>query len=297
MTIPFPQRFALTLSLTCTLVLVALVVLARTTLAARAGEIAFENDRSHNWEIYLLDIQTGVVVNLTNNPADDVAPAWSPDGRHLAFVSDRDRDNHTEVYIMDADGGNVRRLNMDMGIYGDPTWTADGQALVVTIGWRQIFLVDIAGKDRTMLGLGFSPNLSPDEQRLLSYDNSADSINANIQILNRSNNVLAELTTRATHDWDAKWSPDGRQLVFVSSRDGRPSIYVMNPDGSDIRAITRDGYDLSPSWSPDGTQIIYSSGTRGQMRLYAVNIDGGSPHLLSTISGDSHAPAWRPQPH
>lgn len=296
LTMPFPQRFAVMMSLTVTLALVALVVLARTALAAHAGEIAFENNRDDNWEIYLLDIQTSVAVNLTNNPADDIAPAWSPDGRRLAFVSDRDRDNHPEVYIMDADSGGVRRLRMDMGIYGDPVWTADGQALVMTIGWKQIYLVDADGKDRTMLGLGFSPNLSPDGQRLLSYDDSTESVNSNIQLLDRNNNRLAELTSRATHDWDAAWSPDGQQLVFVSSRDGRPGIYVMNPDGSNIRTITRNGYDLSPNWSPDGTQIIYSSGTRGNMRLYAVNVNGGSPRLLTNISGDSHSPVWRPQP-
>ncbi|MCC6803062.1 MAG: PD40 domain-containing protein [Anaerolineae bacterium] len=291
---PFVQRFTLFLCGTLTLLLVMLVVIARTALAASAGEIAFENDRERNWEIFLLDIQTGVIVNLTNNPADDYSPAWSPDGQQLAFVSDRDTDNHPEIHIMDMDGGSLHRLRMDMNLYGDPTWTADGRALVVTIGWKQIFLLDIAGDDRTWLGVGFAPRLSADGQRLVFYDDSDDSLNSNIQMLDRSDNELATLTTRATHDWDAAWSPDDQKLVFVSSRDGRPGIYVMNTDGSDIHAITRGGYDLSPSWSPDGKQIVYSSGTRNNMRLYVVSADGGIPHLLTNIDGDSHAPVWRP---
>jgi TolB protein len=292
---PYPPRFVLTISLALTLLLAGLVVLARTALAAHAGEIAFESSRVGNWEIYLLDIQTGVTFNLTRNPADDIAPAWSPDGNQLAFVSDRDADNQPEIYIMDDDGNHVRRLRMDGGIYADPAWTADGRALVLTHGWKQIYRVEIEGNAEQWLGIGFAPRLSSDGQRLLYYNDMPGSLDSNLYLVNRADNRVTALTTGPTRDWDANWSPDGRQLMFVSSRSGRPNIYVMNTDGTNVRAVTHDGYDLSPAWSPDGRRIVYSSGVKGEMRLFVVDADGGNPHRLTNIDGDSHAPVWRPE--
>ena len=94
-----------------TLLMFVLIVLMRTLFAARAGEIAFESNQDGNWEIYLLDVQTGIAHNLTHSPADDFAPSWSPDGSSIVFTSDRDRDTQPELYIMSADGSNLRYIS------------------------------------------------------------------------------------------------------------------------------------------------------------------------------------------
>lgn len=292
----FLNRLLVSTGLALTMLLVCLITLMRTTLAARAGEIAFENNRDGNWDIVLLDVQTGITHNLTNSPSDDYTPSWSPDGSRLAFISDRDADNNPEVYIIHADGSHLTRLRDDVGIYGDPTWTADGRSLVLTHGWQQIFRVDLETRAEHWLGLGFAPRLSSDNETLLFYNSDERGVNSSIFRISLSDNRMTELTTGATHNWDADWSPNGQQIVFVSSRTGRPAIYVMNADGSDVRLISGMGYDLSPAWSANGEQIVYSSGQTGMMRLFVSDADGTNRRPLTSLGSDSHAPAWRPQP-
>src|SRR3954451_9244618 len=101
-----------------------LILLACSVFATRAGEIAFESNHSGNSEIYLLDLQTEATHNLTRNPADDFTPAWSPDGKQIAFVSDRDGDKQPELYVMGADGSHLQRIASGEGQFANPTWTS-----------------------------------------------------------------------------------------------------------------------------------------------------------------------------
>ena len=277
-----------------TIVLTILIVLVRAPFATHAGQIAFESHSTGNWEILLLDLQTGVTRNLTRNPADDITPAWSPDGKQIAFISDRDGTTQPQVYLMNADGSDLRRLGSGSGIYNNPVWTTDGHSLVLTHGWQQIFKMDTLNASEEWLGAGFAPHLSPDGKRLLYYNYGTSVVNSHIYTLNLTDRHITDLTVGPSHNWDATWSPNGQEIVFVSMRTGKPTIYMMNADGSDPHSVTASGNDVSAAWSPDGKQIVYASGANGTMQLYIVNIDGSSRHQVTTLSGDQHAPAWRP---
>ncbi len=84
-------------------------------------QIAFQSDRDGDWDIYVMDADGGNVQQLTDDPAGDRYPAWSPDGTRIAFQSDRDGDE--DIYVMDADGGNVRQLTDDPGEDYAPAWS------------------------------------------------------------------------------------------------------------------------------------------------------------------------------
>lgn len=92
------------------------------------GPIVFASNRSGNYEIYTLDPDTGLVAQLTNNPASDVEPVWSSDSTLVAFASDRDGDY--ELFVMDQDGGNLRQLTNNMSEDRQPRWQP-GDAFIV----------------------------------------------------------------------------------------------------------------------------------------------------------------------
>ncbi len=284
------------LVLLTTTALSILIVLVCRGFATSAGEIAFESNLSGNWEIYLLDLQTEATHNLTRSPADDFSPAWSPDGSQLAFVSDRDDDKQPELYVMDADGSHLQRIAGGNGQFANPTWTSDGRSLVSMHGWRQIYLIDPVDRSEHWLGAGFSPRISPDGKSLLYYANAANTqVYSNIYVLNLANRQITNLTEGAIHNWGGSWSPDGRQIVYVSLLTGKAGIYLMNANGTDFHAITASSNDVTPTWSPDGQQIAYASGRDGRMELYIMNADGSSSHAITNNQGDNHDPAWRPQ--
>jgi hypothetical protein len=116
------------------LVLTGLPMVAGTGAPAQAqtgegpGMIVFASDRTGNYEIFLLDPETGLTTQLTNEPAADIEPVWSPDGNYIAFTSDRDGD--FEVYVMRANGSDVRQLTNNNAEERQPRWQPDGLFIV-----------------------------------------------------------------------------------------------------------------------------------------------------------------------
>jgi Ca2+-binding RTX toxin-like protein len=157
---------------------------------------------------------------LTNNSVFDGDPAWSPDGKSIAFSSDRD--GNREIYVMNADGTDQRRLTNTGGTV-DP--------------------IDPHGLDA-----------------------------------------------------DPAWSPDGKQIVFDSNRDGDYEIYVMNADGSDQRNLsTNPSLDALPEWSPDGKDIVFESerAAKGNRDIYVMTTDGVVIDRLTTVDGFDEMPDWQ----
>lgn len=290
------HAFTLLLATAAALVLLlsGLIVVALTALATRSGEIAFESNQTGNWDIFLLDLQTGTTRNLTRSLTDEFTPAWSPDGTRIAFVSDRDQDLRTELYVMDADGSNERQLSDGAYIDRDPYWTVDGR-LVYMHGWKQAFMMDVDSGTQQWIGNGFMPRLSPDESALLYYIEANNSYETHVYTIDMHDHRITDLTSGASHNWGGVWSPDGSTIAFMSNRGGKPNIFTVRPDGSRLMPITSGANDFSPAWSPDGTQIVYaSSDTFGRLQLTIVDADGGNLRVITSGKRDSRAPAWRP---
>ena len=143
----------LILAVVVTLVLTLLMVCVETH-----AQIAFMSHRDGNWEIYVMDTNGGNQRNLSKNGFDEWDPSWSPDGKWIAFVSDRnDRGWNRQIYVMDTNGGNQRRLTNNHHDDRSPSWSPDGKRIAfvsdraghVHDGWptSEIYVMDNDGSN------------------------------------------------------------------------------------------------------------------------------------------------------
>jgi predicted MPP superfamily phosphohydrolase len=177
------------------------------------GKIAFVTDRDGNQEIYLMSGNSANQINLTNHPANDWDPAWSPDGSKIAFVSDRDGD--AEIYIMNANGSNLVKLtNNDSGDI-NPAWFPDGSAIIFARHGPQEGLYPPLDRLYIMNADGTNQREFPIDPDIVQGDYALRNYNTN----------------------EPAVSPDGSKIVFTveSWWSGHfPVLYLMNSDGTNV---------------------------------------------------------------
>lgn len=269
------------------------VVDAPTPPAAPTGDIVFASRRDGNSEIYAMNADGSDLVRLTNHPAVDIRPAWSPDGDLIAFErASPGGTPDSEIYVMNADGSDPVRLTEG----SQPEWSPDGGKIAF---WRyreddtfwgittDIWVMNADGSDpRRLMTDAWYPAWSPDGATI------AFATSGLIKVMDAdgSNPVLLGTGTHPA------WSPDGTKIAFVDDPDGDHDIYVVDPDGTNrLRLAEHPGEDLEPAWSPDGTRIAFTNGRGGDRDVYVMNADGSHPINLSDVAscGGGH-PSWGP---
>ena len=240
---------------------VTLLLLVRDNAQPAKGDlIAYSCKEPKNrwWAICTIRSDGTETRRLTSHlPTSD--PAWSPDGRKIAFTRREDVGDYTtlsedDVFVMDSDGGGERQLTKEVeGQHaGQPSWSPDGRAIVFTRG---------ASLPSTLV-------VRPGEIHVMNADGS------NVRRL-----------TQGSYDAGGVWSPDGREIAFsrMSKDPDDPSreIWVVAAAGGEPRQLTRtaDSYDASPAWSPDGTRIAFTrlraeSEFDGSAVVWIMNRDG-----------------------
>jgi dipeptidyl aminopeptidase/acylaminoacyl peptidase len=259
------------------------------------GKLVAYTVRSTNWDensydtqIWLADTATKQTRQLTTAKKSSSSPAWSPDGRRLAFISDRT--DKRQIYLIDPRGGEAEPLtNVEDGVTAF-AWSPDGARLAYTATEPK----SAAIKDREKKYGEFQV---VDEEHRMTHLFVFD--------------VAAKQTRQLTHGaftvGDFEWSPDGGSIAFDHRSDPRQSSrgtadisIVTVADGNVRKLVTQDGPDTHPTWSPDGTRIAFQTAMASPTYFYAntviavVPAAGGTPEALTTaFDEDPSIVAWK----
>jgi Tol biopolymer transport system component len=267
--------------------------------AADGGRIAFVSERDGNAEIYVIDADGSHLTRLTDDPASDYCPAWSPAGTRIAFMSERD--GNWEIYVMDADGSHQTNLTKNPAFEDRPAWSPDGNRIAFASdreGGFDIYVMDADGRKLTKLtddpGFDGQPTWSPDASRI-AFTSARDG-NVEIYAMEANGSGQENLTGNPASDHSPSWSPDGASIAFQSDRDGDYDIYVMGAWGSAPANLTDNlTDDDKPTWSPDGGRITFGSRPDdGAYDVYVMDADGSHLKRLTDNRASDRHPTWGP---
>lgn len=246
-------------------------------------------------EIYVMDYDGRRVRRLTTTGTINLAPAWSPGGDELAFVSWRGR--QPGVYVMSADGelGSLRTVGGELT--SAPEWSPDGRLLAYSAnvdGNAEIYLLDRAvGRNRRLThhpSIDTAPAYSPNGREIAFTSDRAG--NPQIYIMDTDGLNVRRVSMNGNYNDSAAWSPRGDQLAYTSRVEGRFEIVILDLATGRTQQITRgEGNNENPRWSPDGRHLVFASSRRGTYDIYTMRADGTAVRRLTT-GGESITPDW-----
>jgi len=262
------------------------------------------NDVSYQ-RISLLSLDDLEVKSLTSPkmPDYDCEPAFSPDGRSIAFERGSGGGMGRDLFVVPVTGGEPRRLTVENAWGGVPAWTPDGTEIIFPSSrggllnlWR---ISPNGGSPRPVAGIGpvaFAPSI-PRRGNLLAYVHPI--VNSSILQIRLSDEThpvgpATRLITSRGQNWRPSFSPDGKKVVFESDRLGYSDIWSCDSDGTNCAQLTSlHGTAGTARWSPDGHHVVFELQLQHFYEIYVIDLPDGRPRLLPTFpKSDNGAPNW-----
>ncbi|MGD9367483.1 MAG: Tol-Pal system beta propeller repeat protein TolB [Desulfobacteraceae bacterium] len=259
------------------------------------SRLAFVSNGSGHKEIYQCEFDGKNVRQVTKKGSISSFPAWSSNGRYLAYTSFVR--GPVQIFIRDLRTGTENSVRYK-GVQIAPSWAPDRLELTATLshgGDQEIYLLTGKGKMIKRLtnsrGIDVDASWSPDGKKIAFVSKRSGS--PQIYIKELKTGRVERLTFEGRYNTQPSWSPKGNMIAYSSMAQGEINIFIIDVEGKNPIQLTHNqGDNEAPTWSPDGSLITYSTTREGRSRIYVMTAFGTDQRRLLTLPGEQFHPKW-----